>query len=80
MKSIKKIFAFVILIMFFVPITHLMAQGPPPPPGGSGGGVDKPVGGGASIGGGCLILLGVAMAYGGIKLYKFSKEEVVELD
>ena len=76
MKTIKKIFVLAALFLFFVPLTQVMSQ-PPPPPGGAGSG-DSPVGGNAPIGGGTLILLGMAIAYGGRKLYKVVSEEIEE--
>ena len=77
MKKIKKIFILAVFILFFVPLTQVMSQGPPPPPGDQGGG-DHEIGGGAPIGGGSLILIGLAMAYGGRKLYKLRSEETEE--
>ena len=80
MKTIKKIFVLATLILFFVPLTQVMSQPPPPPGGGTGGAGsgDKPIGGGAPIGSGSLILLGMAMAYGGRKLYKLRSENIEE--
>ena len=77
MKSIQKTFILAVFILFFVPIAQVMAQGPPPPPGGATGN-DQAIGGGAPIGGGSLILIGLAMAYGGRKLYKLRSEDVGE--
>lgn len=37
-----------------------------------------PLGGGAPIGGGTFILIGLAAAYGGKKLYNMNKEELEE--
>jgi len=51
----------------------LLAQAPPPPPenaGGSGG----PVGGGAPIGSGLVLLISLAVGYGGKKVYQVRKK------
>lgn len=53
--------------------------GPPPPPGDSSGGnsnntENNQLGGSAHVGGGVLILLSLAMAYGGRRFYEFRKE------
>ena len=73
-KTIQKIFILIVFILLFVPLSQVMAQGPPPPPGGATGN-DQAIGGGAPIGGGSLILIGLAMAYGGRKLFKLRTEE-----
>ena len=75
MKTIKKIFVLATLMLFFVPLTQVMAQQPPPPPSGAPPSGDTPIGGQSPIGGGSLILIGLAMAYGGRKLYKLRAEE-----
>ena len=50
---------------------------PGEPPSGPGTG-DEPIGGAAPIGGGSLILIGMAVAYGGRKLYQMKKEDLEE--
>ena len=72
MKTIKKIFVLAVILLFFVPLTQVMAQ-PGTPPEGVGSG-DEPIGGGgAPIGGGSLILMGLAVAYGGKKVFDIRK-------
>ncbi len=66
----------VLIISLLLSVPALYADdGPGNPPIGPGGG-DQPIGGGAPIGGGSLILLGMAVAYGGRKLYIINKEEL----
>ena len=69
MKTVKKIIGLAILILFFAPLTLVMAQGgpPPPPPGDVDG--DTPIGGNAPIGTGLVILSTLGLAYGGKKVY-----------
>ncbi len=74
MKKFISIFI-VLIISLFISTPALYADLPNNPPGGSGGG-DVPIGGGAPIGGGSLILLGMAVAYGGRKIYILNKEEL----
>ncbi len=74
MKKIISILT-VLIISIFISTPVLFADLPTDPPGGQGGG-DQPIGGGAPIGGGSLILLGMAVAYGGRKLYILNKEEL----
>ncbi len=69
MKTIKKIIGLAILILFFAPLTQVMAQGSPPPPPGDVGGGDTPIGGNAPIGTGLVILTTLGLAYGGKKVY-----------
>ncbi len=74
MKKIISITTVLIISLFLLmPAAH--ADGPGNPPIGPGVG-DEPIGGGAPIGGGSLILLGMAVAYGGRKLYKLNKEDL----
>lgn len=58
------------------------SQGPPPPPGTDGGGATpnsgNQLGGAAHVGGGVLILLTLAVAYGGRKLVDLRKNESLE--
>jgi len=70
MKTIKKIIGLAILMLFFAPLTQVMAQGgPPPPPPGDPDGGDTPIGGNAPIGTGLVILSSLGLAYGGKKVY-----------
>ena len=66
MKTIKKITGLAILILFFAPLSQVLAQPDPPPQNGDG---DVPIGGNAPISGGSIILIGLAAAYGGKKVY-----------
>ena len=71
---------FVIITLWAIPVISFAQGGPPPPPGGPGGG-DKPAeGGGAPIGGGSFILIGLAAAYGGKKLYSVYNKTAQELE
>lgn len=77
MKKIKYIFTISILILTvtFYSNTVLASEPPDPPSGDHGGDDDLPPGGGAPIGGGTFILMGLAVAYGGKKVYTNRKEE-----
>jgi len=58
-----------------------MAQsgpGAPPPPDHSSSGTENKGGRGAPIGGGTLILIGLAAAYGGKKIYDLKQENLEE--
>ena len=75
MKKIISIISILIISLFLcIPVSF---AGPGDPPGGPTGG-DTPIGGGAPIGGGSLILIGMAVAYGGRKLYQMKKEDLEE--
>ncbi len=76
MKTIKKITGLAILILFFAPLSVVMAQ-PGNPPGGEGAG-DDPIGGDAPIGGGLIILGTLGLAYGGKKVYDLRKKQKEE--
>lgn len=74
----KKIYSALIITSFVVlPLFSIADTGPGNPPVGPGTG-DVPIGGGAPIGGGSLILMGLAVAYGGKKLYQMKKEKLEE--
>lgn len=69
-----------VIFLFSLMVTSLVHSQPPPPPGG-GGTSDTRAGSnqtGAPIGGGLFILLGLAAAYGGRKLYQLRKESMEE--
>jgi len=73
-KAISNIYKGAAILTFVVFSTILMAQGPPPPPpGGVGSGDHNTQGGSAPIGGGSLILIGLAAIYGGKKVYDFKQ-------
>ena len=64
----KKIF---LIIIFLIITVIVFAENPPSPPINGPSGGDPPLGGGAPIGSGLFILLGLGVAYGGVKGYKF---------
>ena len=66
-KKILSIFT-ILIITLFLTIPTVYATNPPDPPGEPGGG-DEPIGAGAPLSGGSLILIGLAIAYGGKKVY-----------
>lgn len=74
----KKIFTVLVTGFLFTGST-LLAQGPPQPPDNpnDGGG---PVGGSAPIGAGIGIMLSLAAAYGGAKVYKHFKNTHEDLE
>ncbi len=74
MKKLKYI---VLLSFLFIATISFAQQRGPSDPGGDPVGSD-PLGGGAPIGGGIFILIGLAAAYGGKKLYNMNKEELEE--
>lgn len=63
----------ILIIAFFLSISASGIAQPPPPPGGSNTQGNKQ---GAPIGGGLFILLGLAAAYGGRKIYNLRKEHL----
>ncbi len=74
-NSLPKVFATILLVGF----TYTASSQPPPPPtsgGGSGTGGTSGQRTGAPIGGGLFILLGLATAYGGKKIYDLRKEKL----
>lgn len=74
MKKLKYIV--IVGFLFFTTASFAQMSGPSDPGGDPTGG--DPLGGGAPIGGGTLILIGLAAAYGGKKLYNLNKEELEE--
>ena len=78
MKKMKKYISLITIlfvILLFLSANHLMAQGGPPPPPPEDDTGQIPIGGSAPISGGTLILIGLAAAYGGKKVYRIFKEE-----
>lgn len=75
-KILSLITAIAFIVLFSVSDLHADTGTPGDPPSGPTGGT--PIGGGAPIGGGVFILLGLAAAYGGRKLYMKNKEELEE--
>ncbi len=71
----KKLFFLSVFLM--VSTLTLLAQAPPTPPqnAGSGGG---PVGGNAPIGSGIVLLISLAVGYGGKKEYDFRKKRLAK--
>lgn len=84
----KKNILIAIFTSFFFVLSYVApAQTKSPPvsqPGDPGGdpntGGDPPLGGGAPIGGGAFILIGLAAAYGGKKVYQLYKDNQEELE
>lgn len=72
MKNIKKHIMRIVLVLFLGMMTSALMADPPDPDGpGSGGGGVLP-GGGAPIGGGSIIFIALATAYGLKKTYTLS--------
>ena len=63
--------------LFILSAQSLLSQSPPDPPSGHGSSSNQNSGA-APIGGGLFILLGLAAAYGGKKLYEANKEKLEE--
>jgi len=85
MKNIINYGKKIMIILMFSLLTSGVAfaqNDPPPPPGGGGTGntntVDNQLGGKAHVGGGVLILLTLALAYGGKRFYDYRKNEKAE--
>ncbi len=80
--TLKKAYVYHIIIFAFVLFTSMpIFSQPPPPPGGGGTGTGgntggNQTGGSAPIGGGSLILLGLAAVYGGKKAYSNYKNNL----
>lgn len=73
MRTIKKI-KYLLIILITVFAVNSFAQGGPGDPNGDPEGGGDPVGGGgAPISGHTVVLLSFALAYGGKKIYDFSK-------
>ena len=73
----SKIYAKAFMVLaFLIGCTGISAQNPPPPPnGGHGISGNKAPGEGAPIGNGTFILLALAAAYGGRKVYNMKAAE-----
>jgi len=75
MKKYKSLLALIIVSLFLSAppvMSQMMAPGEPgeePDPG------DDPIGGGAPLSGGSIILIGLAAAYGGKKVYSARRNE-----
>jgi hypothetical protein len=74
MKKINKILLIVLITVAFTSV-DIFAQGPGPPPPPDHSSIGNQNKGGAPIGGGLFILLGLGVAYGGFKGYKFYKKK-----
>lgn len=61
--------------MFFLTVNVFADTDNPGDPGSAPDTGDIPIGGGAPIGSGSFILIGLAAAYGGKKLYDFNKNK-----
>ena len=74
MKKYKRIIA-LLIVSLFLSISGIMAQSNAPvdPPNGPGGG-DDPIGGGAPTSGQTVVLFSMALAYIGIKTYKYYRK------
>jgi hypothetical protein len=73
MKTLNKI-KYLIIVLFTVFSINSFAQATGPgEPGGDPEGGGDPVGGGAPISGHTIVLLSFTLAYGGKKIYDFSK-------
>ena len=75
MKNIFKIIAISFIMVLAILISTPVQADPPGMPDNHGTNGDVP-GGGAPIGGGLFILLGLAAAYGGRKIYNLRKEHL----
>lgn len=72
MKKIKYITTIALILLSLSIMGQALGPGDP---GGSPGVDEDPIGGGAPIGGGGLILIGMAAVYGGRKFYLFNKNK-----
>ncbi len=76
-KNLKTFLSIIISFIFILSSVSLLSQSPPDPPSGHGSSSNQNSGS-APIGGGLFILLGLAAAYGGKKLYDVNKEKLEE--
>lgn len=72
----KKLMVLSILLM--ISGLSIMAQAPPTPPVNANEGGGGPVGGGAPIGSGLVLLITLAMGYGGKKVYDLKKSNLAD--
>ncbi len=72
----KTLIKTLLIALFALNTSLLFSQGapPPPPPNGHGETTNQDAGGGAPIGSGLGILLALGAAYGGKKLWDFSRK------
>lgn len=75
MKKIKSIIALIIISLLLTAPAAMSQMLAPEDPGGEPGTGDDPIGGGAPISGGTIILLGLAAAYGGKKIYNIKPKK-----
>jgi len=77
--QVKKIF---LVVLFSGLSVVALSQSAPPDPGGNGGNQNNTegnqLGGAAHVGGGVLILLSLALAYGGKRFYELRKQEKLQ--
>lgn len=78
MKTLKKI-KYLFVILLTVIALNTFAQGGPGDPGGDPEGGGDPLGGGAPISGGSIVLATIALAYGGLKVYKLRRVKHEEI-
>ena len=64
-----------ILLFTFTTSTNTLFSQVPDPPGEHGSNTNQPSGGSAPIGGGIIILLGLAASYGGKKIYDITSKK-----
>lgn len=77
----KQLIRIALFAVFFVAAQNIPAQSPPPPPsGGHNLEGDAPAGGGgtAPIGSGAALLITMAVAYGGKKIFDASRISIAE--
>lgn len=78
-KKFRKLTTVIALYLALsLPALSFASDVPNPPAGGHGGSGDVDPGGGAPIGGGTFILLGLAAAYAGKKVYNIKKLDLEE--
>lgn len=73
----KKVYKSLLILLFTFATATMFSQAPPPPPPNHGS-TGNTNGGTAPIGSGLVILIGLATAYGGRKLYVIKKESLEE--
>ena len=73
MKTLNKIKYLIIILLAFFTISSFAQSGPGDPGGDPGGGGDPIGGGGAPLNGQVIVLFSLALAYGGMKVYQFTR-------